>query len=774
MANLERIGRQGAAAENAGKGRHHSGPRRARARLVRALWTLLPAGALAAACAESEPISIGDGGGGGATGVVDDAPPPPEQCGDGAISCDGGCCPPGSVCLSNGNCAPQTACSTNADCSSDSYCAAETSCVPWVLDTDGFNSACRQEVDLADVEPQVQCRWPGDTAPAYEPDSVQVIGTPMVVDFNFDNDPDTIHPSIVFISYAGVYSQENGVLRVIDGETCELQASIPGLFPFTPEVSPALGDINADGRPDIVVIDEEQVGAAPRSGVAAYEWSGSGTNFTQMWRTRSGATELIQGVALHDLDDDGIPEILTEGSIFNAQGRQMVTIPGGALEPPIVVDIDRELTAEIVTSEGIFMWDSLEEQLVVKPDIWDVNASVDGFFVALADMGEFRTRVNLGSDSVEMVVVGRNGEIWVKQIDGRTHLHVDPAGIAGGPPVIADFDGDGRVEFASPGRQFLTVFDMDCLDDDDFFNAEGCANGTGTANDDAILWQRPSQGANSGAAVFDFNGDGRVEVVYADQCYMRVYDGTNGTVLFSVPRSSTTQWEFPVVVDSDGDGHSEIVTASNDNDVTVVCDATDPLNRTTQFEATHGVTVWREKDDRWAGSRPVWNQHTYYASNVNDDGTIPSTFETPSHWDPLRGGHNTFRQNTQGKTGISLNEADLTASGRAGFQCYQGFDIATVSGDLCNRGMLPIPAEAANVALVRDDSLTTRLCETTNSSELSPGECVGFVCDVSVQRNQDPFDIRVVADSANALPECSESNNVAIISSVFCIDTVIR
>jgi hypothetical protein len=37
--------------------------------------------------------------------------------------------------------------------------------------------------------------------------------------------------------------------------------------------------------------------------------------------------------------------------------------------------------------------------------------------------------------------------------------------------------------------------------------------------------------AFTGSSVFDFDGNGKAEVVYADEQYMRIYDGTTGDVL---------------------------------------------------------------------------------------------------------------------------------------------------------------------------------------------------------------------------------------------------
>ena len=58
----------------------------------------------------------------------------------------------------------------------------------------------------------------------------------------------------------------------------------------------------------------------------------------------------------------------------------------------------------------------------------------------------------------------------------------------------------------------------------------------GGACPDYILWSTKSQDHSSnitGSSVFDFPGAGTPEVVYADECFARVFSGFDGTVLFS-------------------------------------------------------------------------------------------------------------------------------------------------------------------------------------------------------------------------------------------------
>jgi hypothetical protein len=246
-------------------------------------------------------------------------------------------------------------------------------------------------------------------------------------------------------------------------------------------------------------------------------------------------------------------------------------------------------------------------------------------------------------------------------------------------------------------------------------------------------------------------------------------DGLTGNTLFSVPRSSTTRFDYPVIVDSDGDGHTEIVTASNDA-TDNHCPATDGLNHTesVSFQATHGVTVWADADKKWAGSRQMWNQYTYSISNVNDDGTVPAMGDVVSQWNQPEIDPNSLRQNVQGTTGISLQLADLTVVASPVVKCpRQG--RATLSANVCNRGLLEVPAGKISVRMAPASALGSALCEVANKTVLRSGKCEPVTCDIDVPSQNSQFDVEVWADSGKAVAECAEGiNNTSLISNVFC------
>ncbi len=102
----------------------------------------------------------------------------------------------------------------------------------------------------------------------------------------------------------------------------------------------------------------------------------------------------------------------------------------------------------------------------------------------------------------------------------------------------------------------------------------------------------------------------------------------NGEVLSTVANSSGTLWEYPIVVDLEGDDNAELITVSNNYD--------------SRFSINNGVTVYGAADNSkpWKNATRIWNQHSYHQTNINQDGTVP-TVELPSWLN-----NNTYRSST--------------------------------------------------------------------------------------------------------------------------------
>lgn len=102
-----------------------------------------------------------------------------------------------------------------------------------------------------------------------------------------------------------------------------------------------------------------------------------------------------------------------------------------------------------------------------------------------------------------------------------------------------------------------------------------------------------------------------------------------------LPNSSSTRWEYPVVADIDNDGSTEFLVVANDYECA-----------TSGRCETRGIRAFRDKDNRWAPSRRIWNQHTYHITNVNENGSIPQ--REKANW--LVNRLNNFRQTLKFKS----------------------------------------------------------------------------------------------------------------------------
>ncbi len=740
----------------------------------------------------------GGGGAGGAAGVG----------GAGATGGAGGSAGAGGACPSDGS-----------PCANDSHCIGG-SCVPF-RDGESAPGCQRRSAPAGLIAPQTHCEWLGPPAGDAYPMHKQVLTTPVVADLDLDGhrsnvDNLTTRPSIVFPSYDGTDgacglgpmgdATNFGVLRIMDGRTCLQQHTIP--VPVNGSATPALGDLDGDGRAEIVTLDS-------LGGVVAFRYEPTMMTWRELWRshTAAGAPSrpvagkcMWTGVSLHDLDDDGRPEVLVEGWVYGPDGA-LIDGTAGALhgtasgEFPIVADVDGDGAPDLVAASGRWRWDAAMRRLVRAATFTGMPGHV-----AVADFGTFgataagddRTRLD---GKAEIAVVG-SGQARIMTLDGRVVFGpiMLPGSTGGGPPTIGDFDGDGLPELAVAGSDSYNIFDPDCT------GTAPDATRCGTGRTDGILWTAASQDHSSnitGSSVFDFEGNGTAEAVYADECFVRIMAGKTGDVLFSQQHSSCTWLENPVVADVEGNFRSKLIVPSNQN-CTVSCPAIDasfaglrcqaatdcPAGLPCQMglcrctadaecngasggdfacaappmgtpgtgntcRAAHtgsrtGVRVFGDVLDRWVASRAIWNQHAYSVTNVRDDGRIPRTSQWVRNW--TAPGLNDFRQNVQGSL---APEAAPDLTGRGDPQCPRdGRVMATV----CNRGTGP-SGDGVRVRFV--DTAGGTLCEGVTVRALGPGQCADVMCDTSSRPATG--DVRVEIDPGASVSECEEANNVVVL-----------
>jgi len=146
-----------------------------------------------------------------------------------------------------------------------------------------------------------------------------------------------------------------------------------------------------------------------------------------------------------------------------------------------------------------------------------------------------------------------------------------------------------------------------------------------------LVWTVPNDDSTSGkigVSAFDFTGNGIDEVLVQDQSKVRILDGRSGLALAEIANSTGSLWEFPVVADLAGDNDAELVIVANDYDE--------------RYSTNHGVYVYNSDDDGkpWKNATRIWNQHAFYLSNINQDGTLPDKYE------PSWLTHNTYRSSS--------------------------------------------------------------------------------------------------------------------------------
>ena len=322
----------------------------------------------------------------------------------------------------------------------------------------------------------------------------------------------------------------------------------------------------------------------------------------------------------------------------------------------------------------------------------------------------------------EFVVVGNQTATVYDTDCSMLSLWALQGGGTGGPPTIADYDGDGQPEVGIVDASTYSVYE---------------SNGT-------VSWSTPVSDMSShatGSVVFDFEGDGYPEVVYADERTLWVFDGRTGAVrVRDESHNSRTLHEYPTIADLDADGSAEIVVVNGGSHY--------------NEEAT-GIFVVGSQSSNWQAGRQVWNQHAYSITNINDDLTIPS----PSipNW-PI---YNNFRSGDLNPVSGYGSPDAVPLAEICTTECY--LDRVVVHMKVANQGTAPlrngIPVEVGTF----DNGEYVPLNIGFTTTILQPGESsesIRFRIELS-----DIIDnkVQLSVDSLDYASECVESNNVVIL-----------
>ncbi len=787
-------------------------------------------------------IQFGTGGensgSGGETPVVDPGPvvlPEPDPCSAEGTCNDGFVCTISNVCGAIG-----TECSSHSDCQGDSYCCDKDCrkdgmdagiCIPANVGP-GTAASCKGDIEIGVFGPAVQCEWKGTDA-----FGSNVATTPLVADLPFKPDQSNLSidvnapiyayersAEIVFISFAGKNADTDvkGSLRIVRGDTCELIETIEDSKNLVrANTTPALADLDGDGKIEIVAY---KIGG----GLISFKWDGSA--YKKFWESAQPNVVTAQfwgGIAIHNLDD-GTPEIIAASKdkvyTFNGAtgaqlGNPIATAGSWNGFIPVVGDFDKDGVADLISNEGngivLYHW---------KNGAWgDRDAVIQGVnpaHFAFADFGSpaagggwDETVLDGIAEIVKTEDVG-DSRVGIYSLTGEVVMNVKTAGSAplesGGAPVIGDFDNDGLPEIGVAGATRFRVFDLGCKG-----KPQGCEA-------EYVRWSQASQDASSrqtGASIFDFDGDGKAEAVYADECFLRVYEGDTGKVLFSSYRTSGTWFENPVVADVDKDQNTEIVVNSafetkcpsssaygtpyvdplhpgvackddtncasggtcsdgycrcaNDGECDAGSTCASPLPGTgagntcrathpNQEGSTGGIKVLRDGLDRWTSSKGIWNQHAYSDTNINEDGSVPPMMSWEQNFSSVE--RNNYRQNSQGK-GSPNDLPDVTGALDKKEVCKldEQTNKTILTGRVCNRGNKAVGAALPATFYGPDGKI---LCVSYTQAPVGGnGDCRAVTCELSLAQLNGGVTMVVNDDGegGRSTVECREDNNSDVV-----------
>jgi hypothetical protein len=659
-----------------------------------------------------------------------------DECVDGAcvaacasateVHCNGACCGAGQVCLSDACVTPGAACEDSVDCSPTEFCEPTLGkCLP----EPAGGPACQYHPPTS-FNPVLLWSWTGSTI---LPDYHQVLSTPLVADMDGDGVPDML----VVSSDTGTGTCDGawGYLRLLDGQSgAEKWAGTVAAYTDAGRIAfcrtPAIADIDGDGKPEIVA-------HAYGGGLIAFKGDGSilwTSTLADGTTPYTGYFGTVAAVAIATMDATGTVGIVSGGVLLDAKGSQLAATIGrenlGGIDVILggnssVADIDGDGIAEIVTGAAAFGADGSTK--------WS-NGLTDGY-PALADFD--------GDGKPELVVIS-NGHARVHDAaTGALLVDAKMPGVGnGGPPTIADFNGDGKLDFASAVGDSYTIFSF-------------TKTPTPTIG---VIWTVPTADITSsvtGSSVFDFEGNGDPEVLYNDECYMRVYDGKTGNVVLQMASSSGTAANYPIAVDVIGDHHTELVVISDD---TVAY--AEPCPYTAGEASRHGVFVYGDKNNDWVRTRQLWNEHSYHVTNIGDHGALP--VPEPDSWGPK--GFNTYRVSQQGNG--TFNAPDLTVGLSVNVAgCPSSIVLqATVS----NGGSLGVAAGVVVQFFAGTSAAGTPLGMGKTTQALLPGQSDVVSLTVALT-GQATSAYYVLVNGQGAIEECNTKNNGGGIGNVTCL-----
>lgn len=236
------------------------------------------------------------------------------------------------------------------------------------------------------------------------------------------------------------------------GELLRVVKVAPGAV----QSGPTIIDLDGDGHADIVAANfrgDHKVHAVSIAPAVGEDPEG----VVELWSVQTGS-HIYHGCSLGDLDGDGEPELVIasyDGKVYAIRRDGSLlwtcdTTERYIMAPTVIADVDGDGTPEVIVtcekitvirSDGEIMYSVAADPRPNKPYGWPVTRGV-----AVADLngdGELDLAYVTGA-GLFRALRGRDGEA-IYEFDAAT-LHDKPLGTGSHCPIIADFDGDGRLD----------------------------------------------------------------------------------------------------------------------------------------------------------------------------------------------------------------------------------------------------------------------------------------------------------------------------------------
>lgn len=368
-------------------------------------------------------------------------------------------------------------------------------------------------------------------------------------------------------------------------------------------------DNNTEGKSKIILTTTGNIGGTNYR-MYVYDHEGNRETFI------SSTTPFLNTTGIIDFDNDGYPEIYSGTNIYryvneNGVKKLILLYEGNATQYAVAQDIDGDGIPEIVTPGKAYSVSLTNLTGTSGNTLTEIStcATAVGGVHALADVdldGQIEVvSVVGGTNSLKMV-------IWnplTGAVKYNPAVSIGSCSGTGGSsfPFIGDTDNNGYPDIAFMGG---TGGVYGCTSVYRYQYNTATQKVEYVSKDDSF---RDYSSRVTGLSMFDFNIDGRKEVVYRDELNLFILRGTDFYKEVTVPNNcSGTLREYPLIVSLDNSGESFILINSGL-----------AINQVGTLRI-YGANI-KGGYEPWAPARKMWNQFAFYQNTMDENlNVIPN------------------------------------------------------------------------------------------------------------------------------------------------------